>query len=176
MPETAETFGFGLGFDNLGDKRKTIDPVGKQVVFKRSKSKRKIIVLLRRQILVAKENNLVIEKRLVNLLDLLIRHSSANHKRETIAFSKRRQCAAYRLAILLVWRNYVKSVSERRRDETPAQRLGILGRKLDVSDVLAERLFPTRIRLPDRIGQYYWRRIPTRRIPNAPEHRLSYAA
>ena len=112
----------------------------------------------------------------VNLLDLLIRHSSANHKRETIAFSKRRQCAAYRLAILLVWRNYLKSVSERRRDETPAQRLGILGRKLDVSDVLAERLFPTRIRLPDRIGQYYWRRIPTRRIPNAPEHRLSYAA
>ena len=27
----------------------------------------------------------------VNLLDLLIRHSSANHKRETIAWSKRRQ-------------------------------------------------------------------------------------
>ena len=48
--------------------------------------------------------------------------------------------------------------------------------ELDVSDVLAERLFPTRIRLPDRIGQYYWRRTPTRRIPNAPEHRLSYAA
>ena len=72
MPETAETFGFGLGFDNLGDKRKTIDTIGEQVVFERSKSKRKIIVLLRRQILVAKENNLVIEKRLVNLLELLI--------------------------------------------------------------------------------------------------------
>jgi hypothetical protein len=112
----------------------------------------------------------------VNLLDLLIRHSSANHKRETIAFSKRRQCAAYRLAILLVWRNYLKSVSERRQDKTPAQRLGILERKLNVDDLLAERLFPTSIRLPDRISQYYWRRVPTRRIANAPEHRLAYAA
>jgi hypothetical protein len=36
----------------------------------------------------------------VNLLDLLTRHCGANHKRETIAFSKRRQGAAERLAIL----------------------------------------------------------------------------
>jgi hypothetical protein len=112
----------------------------------------------------------------VNLLDLLIRHSSANHKRETIAFSKRRQCAAYRLAILLVWRNYLKSVSERRQDETPAQRIGIVEHKLSVDKLLTERLFPTRIHLPDRIAQYYWRRVPTRRIPNAPEHHLAYAA
>ena len=61
----------------------------------------------------------------VNLLDLLIRHSSANHKRETIAFSKRRQSAAERLFVLVVWRNYLKSFSERKRDATPAQRLGI---------------------------------------------------
>ena len=37
----------------------------------------------------------------VNLLDLLIRHSNANHRRETIAWSKRRQSSAERLAILL---------------------------------------------------------------------------
>src|SRR5687767_1396457 len=36
----------------------------------------------------------------INLLDLLIRHSGANHKRETIAFSKRRQSAADRLWLL----------------------------------------------------------------------------
>jgi hypothetical protein len=76
----------------------------------------------------------------------------------------------------MVWRNYLKSVSERRQDPTPAQRLGILERKLQVDDVLAQRLFPTRIRLPDRLAQYYWRRVPTRRIANAPEHRLAYAA
>jgi transposase-like protein len=112
----------------------------------------------------------------VNLLDLLIRHSSANHKRETIAFSKRRQSAADRLFVLAVWRNYLKSFSERRRDATPAQRLGILGRKLTVDEVLAERLFPQRIGLPDRWAPYYWRLTPTRRIPNGRRHTLRYAA
>ncbi|MHB8079886.1 MAG: hypothetical protein ACYDIE_11610, partial [Candidatus Krumholzibacteriia bacterium] len=36
----------------------------------------------------------------VNLMDLVIRHSQANHKRETIAASKRRQASAERLAML----------------------------------------------------------------------------
>ena len=112
----------------------------------------------------------------VNLLDLLIRHSSANHKRETIAFSKRRQSAADRLFVLAVWRNYVKPFSERRRDATPAQRLGILGRKLTVDEVLAERLFPQRVGLPARWEPYYWRLTPTRRIPNGRRHALRYAA
>ncbi len=43
----------------------------------------------------------------VNLLELLIRHSGANHKRETIAFSKRRAGANLRLCVLVVWRNYI---------------------------------------------------------------------
>jgi len=112
----------------------------------------------------------------VNLADLLIRHSSANHKRETIAFSKRRQSAAERLWIWVVWRNTMKSFSERRQDATPAQRLGLLARKLDVADVLRERLFPSRIPLPPRWADYYWRRIPTRRIANPAMHRATYAA
>ncbi len=41
----------------------------------------------------------------VNLLDLLTRHCGANRKRETIAWSKRRQASAERLAILLTRRN-----------------------------------------------------------------------
>jgi hypothetical protein len=112
----------------------------------------------------------------VNLADLLIRHSSANHKRETIAFSKRRQSAAERLWIWLVWRNTMKSFSERRRDATPAERLGLLPGKLGVEDVLRERLFPTRIRLPLRWADYYWRLVPTRRIANPARHRATYAA
>ena len=111
----------------------------------------------------------------VNLLDSLIRHGSANHKRETIAFSKRRQSAAERLAILLVWRNYLKSFSERRRDRTPAQRLGVLDRKLRVDDVLRKRLFPSLIQLPERLMRYYRREIVTRRIPNGRQHELRYA-
>jgi len=111
-----------------------------------------------------------------NLLDLLIRHSSANHKRETIAFSKRRQSAAERLAVLQVWRNYLKSFSERKRDATPAQRLGLTTRKLTVDDVLAQRLFPSRVRLPERLARYYWRLTPTRGLANPRVHRLRLAA
>jgi transposase-like protein len=110
-----------------------------------------------------------------NLVDLLIRHSSANHKRETIAFSKRRQSAAERLWVLLVWRNYLKSFSERRRDATPAQRLGVVRGRLTVADVLAERIFPTRTPLPDRLWPYYWRTTPTRSIPRPRLHALRYA-
>jgi hypothetical protein len=62
----------------------------------------------------------------VNLADLLLRHTGANHKRETIAFSKRHQIACYRTAIWVAWRNYLKSLSERRRDAPPAVRMGVI--------------------------------------------------
>ena len=111
----------------------------------------------------------------VNLLDLLIRHSCANHKRETIAFSKRRQSAAERLWLLLVWRNYLKCFSEKKRDATPAMRLGVLERALSVADVLRRRIFPGRVPLPFRWRDYYRRGETTRRIPNGATHRLRYA-
>jgi len=111
----------------------------------------------------------------VNLLDLLIRHSGANHKRETIAFSKRRQSAAERMAVLMVWRNYLKWVSERRHADTPAMRLGAASRRWKVGEVLAARLFPTRVRLPQRWAQYYRRAVVTRAIPGGTGHRLRYA-
>ena len=112
----------------------------------------------------------------VNLLDGLIRHSSANHKRETIAFSKRRQSAAERLFVMLAWRNYIKPFSERKRGASPAMRLGLLDHRLTVEELLAKRLFPTRIALPGRWAKYYWRQTPTRMIPRAVEHRRVYAA
>jgi len=111
----------------------------------------------------------------VNLADLLIRHSGANHKRETIAFSKRRQGAAERMAIFQVWRNFVKSFSERHGGGTPAQRLGLVQERLSVGDVLEGRLFVSRIRLPDRLMRYYRREIRTRRIPSGRTHHLAYA-
>ena len=111
----------------------------------------------------------------VNLLDLLIRHSSANHKRETIAFSKRRQSAAERLWVFLVWRNYMKWFSERRRGQTPAMRAGVLDRRVDVRELLGERLFVSRVGLPARWQRYYRRQIPTRRIPHCRTHRAVFA-
>ena len=112
----------------------------------------------------------------VNLADLLLRHSSANHKRETIAFSKRRQGALYRLAVWVVWRNYLKSRSERKRDGPPAQALGLVGRALTVREVLAKRLFPGREGFASRwLEACYAARIPTRAMPRARGHEKRFA-
>ncbi|MGH7725264.1 MAG: hypothetical protein ACREOU_07515 [Candidatus Eiseniibacteriota bacterium] len=111
----------------------------------------------------------------LNLIDLLIRHSGSNHKRETIAFSKRRQSAIERLWVFTVWRNYVKAFSERKQGETPAMKEGVLERKLTVEEVLEKRLFPSRIPLPRRWQKYYRREIETRRIANNRRHRKVYA-
>jgi len=112
----------------------------------------------------------------LNLIDLLIRHSGANHKRETIAFSKRRQCGAARLWAFLVWRNVGKWISERKRGETPGMRAGVTTQRWSVKRILKGRLFPGRIAVPARWQVYYWGLTPTRRIPNARRHQLKYAA
>ena len=111
----------------------------------------------------------------LNLIDLLIRHSGANHKRETVAFSKRRQSAAERLAVFLVWRNYVKWFSERARDGTAAMRLGLKDGPVTVRELLGRRLFPSRVVPPERWQRYYDRRVTTRRIPGCASHQLTYA-
>jgi transposase-like protein len=112
----------------------------------------------------------------VNLSDLLIRHSSANHKRETIAFSKRRQSALYRLAIWVVWRNYMKDRSENRRVGPPAKALGLVRRPLEVGVILARRLFPHRCgSLRGWLRECYFGRIPTRAIERCAVHRARYA-
>jgi len=98
----------------------------------------------------------------VNRMDLLLRHGGANHKRETIAFSKRRQSAMERVALFSVWVNFQKSRSEKRRDATPAQVLGLVDHRLSTREILGRRLFPTRVPLPEPWERYYESRIPTR--------------
>jgi len=112
----------------------------------------------------------------VNLLDQLIRHSSSNHKRETIAWSKRRQASAERLAIFLVWRNYMKGRSEKDRGSpTPAMVKGLTDRPLEVEDILSERIFRTNMELPPRWAEYYDRQVETRALEVNRRHELSYA-
>jgi hypothetical protein len=111
----------------------------------------------------------------VNLLDLLIRHSSANHRRETIAWSKRRQRSSERLAILVVWRNYVKRRREKGPAQTPGMLKGLTEKCLRVVDIIRERLFVSRISLPGRWQEYYWSRIPTRALRTNRQHKLTYA-
>jgi hypothetical protein len=55
-------------------------------------------------------------------------------------------------------------------------RLGLLDRPLSAEEVLRDRRFVTRGALPERWLDYYWRRLPTRAIPNGRSHALRYAA
>jgi transposase-like protein len=112
----------------------------------------------------------------INLLDLLIRHASSNHKRETIAYSKRRVCAAERLALFLVWRNWMRPYSILKKGETPAMRLGISDHEVSFEELVDRRYFPTRIALPVRWKEYYRKTVRTRAIPRQRVHALKYAA
>jgi transposase-like protein len=112
----------------------------------------------------------------INLFDGLVRHSCANHKRETIAFSKRSSGGIARMWVMLAWRNHVKWFSERRRGGTPAMRAGVCERRLSVREILEWRLFPRRIGLPEAWADHYWGRVPARQYPRARPHRLKYAA
>jgi hypothetical protein len=108
----------------------------------------------------------------VNCMDLLLRQNSANHKRETIAFSKRNQSVIERAALLTLWRNFTKPYSENHPGPTVAMRAGLQSRPLPVQELLKERLFPSRIELPDPWTHYYRRKVPTRRIGNPRIHDL----
>jgi len=112
----------------------------------------------------------------VNLLDLLIRHCSANHKREAIAWSKRRQASCERLVILLVWRNYMKGRREKvRGSPTPAMERGMMSAPLTIDELFEERIFRTRCELPSRWAEYYDRMVDTRAIKNPRRHELKLA-
>ncbi len=112
----------------------------------------------------------------VNLTDLLLRHGQANHRRETIAFSKRRQAAIERLAVFTVWRNVIKSRRENAPGETAAMSAEILDRPWSWREVFASRKFPRPDDLPRPWWSYYWRRIKTAALgPGQAEHRLKCA-
>jgi transposase-like protein len=97
----------------------------------------------------------------VNLTDLLHRHVSANHRRETIAFSKRRQAALERAAIVAVWRNYIKRQRENGPPDTCAMLVGVVQEPSSWARVLRRRLFPAHVALPASWVEYYWRRVKT---------------
>jgi len=97
----------------------------------------------------------------VNLADLLLRHCQADHRRETIAFDKRRQGGLERLAIFAVWRNAIKWRRENDPGETAAMRAGILTRRWSWRDLFCRRRFPRESELPGAWWDYYWRRVKT---------------
>jgi hypothetical protein len=96
-----------------------------------------------------------------NLADLLLRHCGADHRRETIAYDKRRQGGLERLAIFTVWRNAIKWRRENHPGETAAMKAGMAKRRLQWADVFACRRFPREHELPGSWWNYYWRQVKT---------------
>jgi hypothetical protein len=78
--------------------------------------------------------------------------------------------------VLVVWRNCMKWCSERRRRDTPAMRVGVCTRRVGVRELLKERLFPSRIGLPQAWAEHYWGLVESRQIRNPKRHTLKYAA
>ncbi len=112
----------------------------------------------------------------INLLDLTIRHYGSNHKRETIAWSKRRQSSANRLMLFSLFRNFNKPRREKNpRGPTPAMDCGLADRPLNVEDIFNKRIFRDHISLPNRWKDYYDGKIKTRALKTNRTHELKYA-
>ena len=113
----------------------------------------------------------------VDQLHALLRHTRADHKRETIAFGRRLNAILERLFLAICWRNFIKGRSERRPDpDTPAMRVGLSDRPWTWRRVLSRRLFPQRARLSPVLHDLYWRTWPTPALPINQPHRLRHAA
>jgi len=111
----------------------------------------------------------------INVLDLMIRHSTAAHKRETIAWAKRRQASIEKLTIFQVWRNYFKRRREKGDRVTSAMLLGLSSRPWRVEDLLARRMFYGKAPLPDPWNDYYDCRVRTTALAVNRTHCLKYA-
>lgn len=98
------------------------------------------------------------QMRAVDVLHGLLRHTCAHHRRETIAFGRRTNAVVERGFLTVIWRNFVKQVTERRRDRTTAAMgLGLTRAQWSWDRVLARRLFPGRSRLPRGWAKVYRR-------------------
>lgn len=112
----------------------------------------------------------------VNLADMRIRHGQANHRRETIAFSKRRQRAMERQAVFTVWANYIKKKSEKKDVTTSAMEVGIVGGPLSWKGILKKRIFPAHVNLCREWRAYYAGRVKTLALgAQQNEHRFRFA-
>lgn len=113
----------------------------------------------------------------VDQLHAILRHSRADHRRETIAFGRRLNAVMERLFVAVVWKNFVKGRSERRPDPvTPAMRLRLALAPWTWREALSRRLFRTRHHLPPAWLDLYQRGWTTPVLPTNLRHDLRHAA
>ena len=109
-------------------------------------------------------------------LHRFLRHSEAAHRRETIAFGRSYNGLVERLALFTVWRNLVQARSERHPgDGTAAMHLRLTNRPWGWSQVLAERLQPTRLQVGEEVMRHYRRDLVTPGLANETRHILPRA-
>ena len=112
----------------------------------------------------------------VDSLHMLMRHSMAHSRRETIAFGRRINALLERGWLFVVWRNWIKGRSERKADRTtPAMSLGLTETPWSWSQVLSHRRFPWRLRVPESWMRTYRREIITPEIGPNCRHDLAHA-
>lgn len=100
-----------------------------------------------------------------NHLHRLWRHGRADHKRETLSFSKKLQGLMERAWLTVIWRNLVKGISERtaeRSRTTPAMQVGLAERPLTAEELFVRRRFPKLVGLPDGYRPFYEGRLKAR--------------
>ena len=113
----------------------------------------------------------------VDQLHALLRHSRADHKRETIAFGRRLNAVMERLFVATVWKNFIKGRSERRPDPTtPAMRLRLTAAPWTWRKTVSRRLFRGRLRLQPVWRDLYQRDWTTPVLPTNLRHDLRHAA
>ena len=112
----------------------------------------------------------------VDRLHGLLRHSSANHKRETIAFGRRTNALIERGYVFAAWRNFSKGRSERKGDKTtPAMTLGLTDEPWSWERMLARRLFVDRVTMPPGMMKAYRREWITPALGHNAQHTLKRA-
>ena len=83
----------------------------------------------------------------VDLAHKLLRHSLKHHSRRTLAFGRKTSNVIGRVKLFVVWRNFIKIVSEKHRSNlvSPAMQVGLTSKLWTWRDILAQRLFPGRV-------------------------------
>lgn len=112
----------------------------------------------------------------VDRLHSLLRHSHAHDRRETIAFARRHNAALERAFLLAAWRNWIKKRDEQSvHSITPAQAAGVDTKPWTWKRLIAKRLFPGRLPVPDSWMDIYRRDITWPRVDRWTRHELKYA-
>ena len=112
----------------------------------------------------------------IDILHTLVRDLQAHHRRETIAFGRRLNALMERSFLFAAFRNFVKLRTERRPCRTtPAMVLNLAHEPWSWRRVLAQRLFPSRIAVPEPWMQLYRREWVTPAVGNNRRHDLRHA-